>query len=103
MRPGHLSLVDAGAPDADPAAAAVLASAEASAEELKARARVLARDQLSGVQRLLEHLSDLSRAAARADLPLGVRELCRQIGDEATFRSQTLSAVVERTMEQPRP
>ena len=42
-------------------------------------------------------------AAARADLPLGVRELCRQIGDEATFRSQTLSAVVERTMEQPRP
>ena len=96
MRPGHLSLVDAPASDAT----AAVASAELQAEELKARARLLARDQLVGVQSLLTHLSDLSAAASRAgDLPAGVRELCRQIGDEAKFRSQTLSAVVERTME----
>ena len=100
----HLSLVDAAAPGADAATSpAAEESPEACAEELKARARALARDQLLGVQRLLGHLSEISGAASRSELPLGVRELCRQIADEATFRSQTLSAVVERTMEQPRP
>ena len=93
MRPGHLSLVDPAAPGAEAASAT-----ELQAEELKLRARALAREQLQTVQRLLQHLSDLSGAAAKGDLPLGVRELCRQIGDEASFRSQTLGAVVERTM-----
>ena len=94
MRPGHLSLVDV------PADGAALPadSPEAEAEMLKARARIRARDQLASVQRLLEHLTEMSSAASRADLPLGVRELCRQISDETKFRSQTLGAVVERTM-----
>ena len=100
MRPGHLSLVDPAAAEAD-ATSAVAASAaiELQAEELKLRARALAREQLQTVQRLLQHLSDMSGAASRGDLPLGVRELCRQIGDEASFRSQTLAAVVERTID----
>ena len=99
MRPGHLSLVDPAA-DADAASSAMAATAaaELQVEELKLRARALAREQLQAVQRLLQHLSDLSGAAARSELPLGVRELCRQIGDETNFRAQTLAAVVERTM-----
>ena len=94
MRPGHLSLVDA------PADVAGLPadSPEAEAEMLKARARILARDQLASVQRLLGHLTEMSAAASRGDLPLGVRELCRQISDETKFRAQTLGAVIERTM-----
>ena len=98
MRPGHLSLVDPAAADADATSVmAAAAATELQAEELKLRARALAREQLQTVQRLLQHLSDLSGAASKGDLPLGVRELCRQIGEEAGFRSQTLAAVVERT------
>jgi hypothetical protein len=98
MSPAHLTVADSAAHVADPASLALAAaSAEAHAEELRARARVLAFDQLQGVQRLLEHLSNLSQAASHSDLPLGVRELCRQIAGEATFRSQTLAAVVART------
>ena len=93
MRPGHLSLVDPAAADAEGV------SPEIAAEELKIRARLLARDQLLTVQSLLGHLTDIAGAASRAgDLPLGVRELCRQISDETKFRGQTLGAVVERTM-----
>ena len=96
MRPGHLSLVDPAAAGAD-----AVSSPELAAEELKARARLLARDQLLTVQSLLTHLTDISGAASRAgDLPLGVREMCRQISDEAKFRGQTLGALVERTMPQ---
>ena len=92
MRPGHLSLVD-------PATGAEAIAPDLAAEELKLRARLLARDQLLTVQSLLGHLTDISGAASRAaDLPLGVRELCRQISDETKFRSQTLAAVVERTI-----
>src|SRR3712207_6656904 len=95
MRPGHLSLVDPAAADAEGV------SPEIAAEELKVRARLLARDQLLTVQSLLTHLTDISGSASRADdLPLGVREICRQIADEAKFRSQTLGAVVERTIAQ---
>ena len=74
MRPGHLSLddpADAGAEDTSAMAAA--ASVELQAEELKLRARALAREQLQTVQRMLQSLSELSGAASRGDLPLGVR------------------------------
>ena len=94
----HLSLVDPDAPGAEATnALSAAAATELQAEELKLRARALAREQLQTVQRLLEHLAEMSSAASKGDLPLGVRELCRQIGSEASFRSQTLAAVVERT------
>jgi hypothetical protein len=100
MRPGHLSLVDGAAPGTEAAdGLSAAAAASLQAEELKLRARALAREQLASVQTLLTHLSHVSRAASAGELPLGVRELCRQIADDASFRSQTLGAVVERTLE----
>lgn len=69
------------------------------AEDLKARARSLARDQLAGVQHLLDELTYLAGAVARSgdDLSPGVREVCRQVANEAQYRSKSLGAIVDRT------
>ena len=82
----------------DPPANAVLATAPAQVtlrftERLeRGYSRALLYDQTGAA---------VAGAASRAgDLPLGVRELCRQISDETKFRAQTLGAVVERTIPQ---
>ena len=69
------------------------------AEALKAQASALAHDQVAGVHDLLDALAYLAGAVARSGegLSPGVREVCRQIADEAGYRSKSLTAILERT------
>lgn len=94
MKKHSLSLVGESSGEGNPTAVALQG-----AEDLNARARSLSHDQLAGVQQLLEALTSLAATVARSgsDLSPGVREVCRQISDEASYRAKSLGAIIDKT------
>lgn len=93
MSASHLAVVPGPAEDEAPAQ-----NLSETIQQLQARARELARLH---IHELCATLAEVSRVAAEVAqggdaYPVGARELCRCLAEEACYRSRTLGYITER-------
>jgi hypothetical protein len=65
---------------------------------LQAEAQNLARDHLSDLERALETVTSLAAEIADGGdaYPAGARDLCRRLAEDASWRANTLSVIVQK-------
>jgi hypothetical protein len=66
---------------------------------LQAEAQNLARDHLNDLERALETVTGLAAEIADGGdaYPAGARDLCRRLAEDASWRANTLSVIVQKT------
>ncbi len=66
---------------------------------LQAEAHELARQQISALERALESVAQLAEEIAEGGeaYPIGARDLCRRLSEVATWKAQTLEAILQKT------
>lgn len=98
MNAQHLSVVRAGQTAAEPSD---FKTPAARAARLYAEAQGAALEQVRALEESLSTVAALAQEiAAGGDIyPVGVRELCRRLGEDVVIRSQTLEAIAQRTVE----
>ena len=92
MNTHHLSIVS-GRPDAS------LETVAERIRKLQAEASSLAREHILSLERLLEEVAHVSYEISEGGdaYPIGARELCRQLSEIATWKVQTLEAIMQKT------
>lgn len=65
---------------------------------LQAEAQSLAREQLGDLERALETVTGLAAQIADGGdaYPAGARDLCRRLAEDASWRANTLSVIVQK-------
>jgi hypothetical protein len=90
MNTAHLTVIPASEPDPCHRAERI--------RKLQAEAQLLAREHLADLERALELVTGLAAEIADGGdaYPAGARDLCRRLAEDASWRANTLSCIVQK-------